>query len=112
MVLASRGHGGSALHHGDGKMIETEFMTANSTPHNLVVLTANDLDAVSGGTTTVSFAIPTSWVIYANLAAASGLAGTIAGGGVAGIAAAGWVAADGLLNAWADSKMSNTRKSN
>jgi hypothetical protein len=60
----------------------------------------------------VSFEIPTSWVIYANLAAASSFATTVAAGGPFGIAVAGWVAADGLLNAWADSKMSNTRKSN
>jgi|KBSMisStandDraft_5_1062788.scaffolds.fasta_scaffold1856935_2 hypothetical protein len=93
-------------------MIETKFMTANSTPQDLVVLTANELDAVSGGTTTVSFEIPTSWVIYANVAAASSLLGMAAAGGVGGLAFAAAVGADGLLNAWADHKMSTTRKSN
>ncbi len=91
-------------------MIETRFTTADSTPHALL-LTADELDAVSGGGVTVSFEIPYSWVIYANVASATSLVGSPTGAMfVAGVAAVG--AVDGLLNAWAESKMSNTRKSN
>jgi hypothetical protein len=93
------------------KMIETKFTTADPTPHALVALTANELDAVSGGSTTVSFEIPTSWVIYANVASIMAVAGTPTGA-VYCAGAAAFGAVDGLLNAWADHKMSTTRKSN
>lgn len=93
-------------------MIETKFTTAASTPHALVVLTADELDAVSGGGPTLSIEVPASWVIYANVATAGAVAGAAAAGGLGGLVCAAMMGADGLLNSWAESKMSNTRKSN
>ena len=94
-------------------MIETKFRTINSTPHDLAALTADQLDTVSGGGgISFTFEVPYSIGIYIGAAAVAAQVGAVAAGGIGGLAFAAGMGADGLLNAWAESKMSNTRKSN
>jgi hypothetical protein len=93
------------------KMIDTKLTNANSTSHDLAVLSADELDAVTGGGgTPITFEVPYSVGIYMGVAAAGAAFGTLPGAAM--LACAAMVGADGLLNAWAENKMSNVRKSN
>jgi hypothetical protein len=97
-------NGGSGNHTGETTMkIDTELHMTDRVAHDLTALTANDIAAVGGGT---GYEIPALWGM--GITAGSIIAFGAAGGFVG---AAGMVSGS-LLNAWAESVMSNTRKSN
>jgi hypothetical protein len=89
-------------------MINTNLTTTDSTSHALAVLTAHELDAVSGGGFTVE--IPYSVGILINISAAAGLAGMVAASGPGGMAIGAGTVAQGLFDSWMESKMSNVRR--
>lgn len=89
-------------------MIDPKFSAGDSTSNGLMPLTADELATVTGGTT---FELPFSWGIGITAAAVAGSLGAFAASGPGGLAFAAGFAGGTLLDAWADSRATNVRRS-